>query len=387
LNLPFGRKRSQQKVGLLLSGEDEICIPGYVALDKVPEIVTACRSMATLIGSVTIHLMANTEKGDERIVNELSRMIDITPCPTMTRPNWMEYIVMNMLLYGRGNAVVLPHTRDGLLEWLEPIAPNRVSYQARGNNDYIILIDGRPYDHQDVLHFVYNPDKYFPWRGQGITASLTDLAKNLKQAATTKNAFFSRKWKPSVVIKVDADNEELATPAGRDKILKDYIDNSEAGKPWLIPAEQMDIVQVKPLSLADLAINDAVQIDKQAVAAIVQVPAYLVGAGTYNKDEYNQWIQGPVMALCKIIAAELTRKLILSPKWYLRMNVWSLMDFDLKSTSDVLLAGADRGFVNGDTWRDRVNLPPAGLTEYKVLENYIPYDLSGAQKKLTPADG
>lgn len=385
VRLPFGRRRNKQQVGLLLS-DDEICIPGYVPLDKVPEIVTACRSVASLIGSVTIHLMANTEKGDERIVNELSRMIDITPCPTMTRSNWMEYIVMTMLLYGRGNAVVLPHTRGGLLEWLEPIAPSRVTFRAQGASDYFILIDGKVYDPQDVLHFVYNPDKTYPWKGQGLTASLTDLAKNLTQAAATKNAFFSSKWKPSVIIKVDADNEQLSTPQGRDKILQDYIDNNEAGKPWLIPAEQMDIEQVKPLSLSDLAINDAVQIDKQAVAAIVQVPPYMVGAGSYNKDEYNQWIQRSVMALCKGIAAELTRKLILSPKWYLRMNVWSLLDFDLKATSDVLLAGSDRGFVNGDEWRDRVNLPPAGLTEYKVLENYIPYDLSGAQKKLTPAD-
>ena len=385
MRLPFWHRRNKQQVGLVIAGE-EICIPGYIPLDEVPEIVTACRRVATLIGSVTIHLMTNTEKGDERIVNELSRMIDITPCPTMTRSNWMEYIIMTMLLYGRGNAVVLPHTREGLLEWLEPIAPSRVTFQARGASDYIVLIDGKAYDPQDVLHFVYNPDKTYPWRGQGLTTSLTDLAKNLTQATATKNTFFSSKWKPSVVIKVDADNEKLSSQQGRDKILKDYIDNNEVGKPWVIPAEQMDVVQVKPLSLADLAINDAVQIDKKTVAAIVQVPPYMVGAGDYDKDEYNQWIQGPVMALCKSIAEELTRKLILSPKWYLRMNVWSLLDFDLKTTSDVLLAGSDRGFVNGDEWRDRVNLPPAGLTEYKILENYIPYGLSGSQKKLTPAD-
>lgn len=385
MRLPFWHRRNKQQVGLVIAGE-EICIPGYIPLDEVPEIVAGCRHVATLIGSVTIHLMTNTEKGDERIVNELSRMIDITPCPTMTRSNWMEYIIMTMLLYGRGNAVVLPHTREGLLEWLEPIAPSRVTFQARGASDYIVLIDGKAYDPQDVLHFVYNPDKTYPWRGQGLTTSLTDLAKNLTQATATKNTFFSSKWKPSVVIKVDADNEKLSSQQGRDKILKDYIDNNEVGKPWVIPAEQMDVVQVKPLSLADLAINDAVQIDKKTVAAIVQVPPYMVGAGDYDKDEYNQWIQGPVMALCKSIAEELTRKLILSPKWYLRMNVWSLLDFDLKTTSDVLLAGSDRGFVNGDEWRDRVNLPPAGLTEYKILENYIPYGLSGSQKKLTPAD-
>ena len=78
----------------------------------------------------------------------------------------------------------------------------------------------------------------------------------------------------------------------------------------------------------------------------------------------------------------MTRCLILSPKWYLQMNLWSLLDYDLAKMSQVLLAGADRGFVNGDEWRDRMHMAPAGLKEYKVLENYIPYDQSGNQGKL-----
>ena len=76
------------------------------------------------------------------------------------------------------------------------------------------------------------------------------------------------------------------------------------------------------------------------------------------------------------------RALIISPKWYLMLNYWSLLDYDLKSVSDIMLAGADRGYINGDEWRKRMNLAPAGLTEYKVLENYLPYDMSGNQKKL-----
>lgn len=32
--------------------------------------------------------------------------------------------------------------------------------------------------------------------------------------------------------------------------------------------------------------------------------------------------------------------------------------------------------------RDRMHLAPAGLKEYKVLENYIPVDMIGKQNKL-----
>ena len=86
------------------------------------------------------------------------------------------------------------------------------------------------------------------------------------------------------------------------------------------------------------------------------------------------------------IQQEMTRCLISNPDWYLFLNYWSLMDYDPQGMSEVLLAGADRGFVNGDEWRDRMHMTPAGLKEYKVLENYIPYSDSGKQKKLVNND-
>ena len=113
---------------------------------------------------------------------------------------------------------------------------------------------------------------------------------------------------------------------------------------------------------------------------------YIVGAGDYNKEAYNDFIQGKIMTLAKGIAAELTRKILISPSWYWELNVWSLMDYDLQTMSNVLLAGSDRGYVNGDEWRDRMHMNPAGLKEFKILENYLPYDMSGKQKKLIQED-
>lgn len=47
---------------------------------------------------------------------------------------------------------------------------------------------------------------------------------------------------------------------------------------------------------------------------------------------------------------------------------------------------ADRGYLNGDEVREDADRDPVGLTEYKVLENYIPYDMSGNQLKLAPKE-
>ena len=123
---PF--KKRSARIGLVLGGEgDGIKCPGYTSLDHCPEVMTAVRRIAELIGSMTIHLMANTEQGDIRITNELSRMIDITPMPNMTRSTWVQSFVKTMLLEGLGNSVVLPKTTEGYLRKLEPIAAQRVT--------------------------------------------------------------------------------------------------------------------------------------------------------------------------------------------------------------------------------------------------------------------
>lgn len=370
-------------VALWLKDEDILC-EGYTRLSDNPEIQTGCMRIAELIGSMTIKLMSNTEDGDIRIVNELSRKIDINPNGNMTRIQWMTAIVMNLLLYGEGNSIVIPHTYNGILQSLEPISASRVSFMPVGNSyrDYKVLIDGVARNPDDLLHFAYNPDQYYLWKGRGITFSLKDIAKNLKQAQRTENAFMSSKWKPSIIVKVDALTDEFSSPEGRQKLLDSYVKPATDGEPWLIPAEQFQVEQVRPLTLSDLAIKDTVELDKRTVAAVLGVPPYLLGIGEFKRDEWNNFIQGRLRPIVLTIQQEMTRGLILSPKWYLDFNVWSLMDYDMKSMSDILLSGSDRGFVNGDEWRTRMHLPPAGLKEYKVLENYLPYDMSGKQKKL-----
>jgi len=248
------------------------------------------------------------------------------------------------------------------------------------------LIDGNERDPNNLMHFAYNPDPTYLWKGQGVTVTLKDIANNLKQGQKTINAFMSSEFKPSIIVKVDALTDEFASPAGRQKLLESYAQPAQTGQPWLIPAEQFQVEQVRPLSLADLAINDTINLDKKAVAAVVGVPAFLLGVGEFKRDEWNSFVQTKVKAIAMNIQQEMTRCLISNPDWYLFLNYWSLMDYDPKGMSEVLLAGADRGFVNGDEWRDRMHMTPAGLKEYKVLENYLPYDMSGKQKKLIQDD-
>lgn len=378
-------RRSDEKKPDLIAvwlQDSDICCSGYTRLSDNPEIQTACLKIAQLAGSMTIRLMENTDDGDKRIRNELSRALDITPNGNMGRTNWMTANVMNMLLYGKGNAICVPHTYEGILRSMEPISAERVSFLYEGYRDYQVCIDGRARDPNNLMHFVYNPDETYLWKGKGVTVTLKDVAQNLKQGQKTENAFMSSEWKPSIIVKVDALTEEFSSPEGRQKLLDSYVKPARNGEPWLIPAEQFQVEQVKPLTLADLAIKDTMELDKKTVASVVGVPSFLLGVGEYNRDEWNTFVQSTVKYIAEIIGQEMTRCLIINPKWYVDLNYWSLIDYDLEAISRVLLAGADRGYVCGDEWRDKVHLSPAGLKEFKILENYIPADMSGNQKKL-----
>lgn len=377
----------KRSVGYVLGTDfDNLCSTGdYVSLDRCPEIMTACKKIAELIGSMTIHLMENTKSGDIRIINELSRKIDIDPVSTMTRSHWMQSIVMNMLLYGKGNAIVVPHTYKGIIQSLEPISAYRVDFLPKNGSYryYNVFIDGLQRNPEDLLHFTYNPDEVYLWKGKGITAVVKEIANNLKQARATEKAFMDSKWKPALIVKVDGMVDEFSTKEGRQKILDSYVKSSEMGEPWLVPGEQFQVEQVKPLNLNDLAINSTVELDKRTVAALLGVPAFVLGVGAYNQVEWNNFISTTIHAIAESIEQEMTRKLILNPKWYLKFNILSLMNYDLTTIASVYTQFGDRGWVNGNEARDRIGMSPVdGLDDYVRLENYLPNDQSALQKKV-----
>ena len=379
-------KKEVEKQILALIRDGSLECAGYTSLDQDPTILTACQVIASLVGLVSWHIMENTESGDRRIVNELSRKIDIDPNSYVTRADFYESIAMNMLLYGDGNAVVRPHTENGYLRDLEVVPMNRVIFTADNvqGYGYWIYIDGIRYDPRDLLHFRLHPDKDYPWKGNGIRVAIKDIAGNLKQAAHTEKAFMSSEYKPPLIVKVQAMGEEFQSPEGRKNIAQDYLKTSGNGEPWIIPAGEMDVTSVKPLTLADLAISDTVKLNKETAAAIVGVPSFLVGVGDFKKDEFNNFIQTTVRAIVNKIQQTMTKGVLLSPNWYIKGNVWALLDWDLQQITSVFTAMGDRGWVTGNEARDRINLEPReGLDELKVLENYIPASMSGNQSKLT----
>ena len=366
---------------------DTLTCQGYTSLAHNPEIAAGVDTIARLIGSMTIHLMENRDDGDVRIKNELSRKIDINPNSYTTREQFMHWIIRTLYLEGNGNAVVYPYTRAGILRDLNPVPPAMASFIPDGWG-YKVVINGREYDPDNVLHFVLDPDSYYPWLGTGYRVSLAEVANNLKQAATTQKGFMSSKWKPSIIVKVDALTDEFSSPEGRRKLLESYAMGGEAGEPWLIPAEQFAVEQVRPLTLSDLALDAMVTLDKRTVAAVLGIPPFVLGVGDFHREQWNNFVNTTIMPLARSIEQEMTKKLLFSPNWFFRFNSWSLYSY---SITELVSAGAemvDRMALRRNEWRGWLNLPPdPDMNELLALENYLPQDRLGDQGKLVQNGG
>ncbi len=376
-----------QKFMIGLAGSDTLSVPGYTRLIDSPDVLAAIGGLADIVSNATIQLMRNTADGDVRVRNQLSRFMDIAPWRNGSRKDLISWIVWTMLTSPCGSAFLLPHTAGGRLSDLEPM-PDAYAMSDDLGQTYYVMWRGRRYESDSVLHFKRWSDPMQPWRGVGLRVSLRDVTANLRQAAATKKGFMSDKWKPSVIVKVDSLAEEFADEAGRKRLIDEYIAGSAAGDPWVIPAELMEVQQVKPLSLNDLALKDSVELDKREIASIVGVTPYMVGVGSYSDAEHNHMIRTTAVTLANIICHELTRKLLISEDMYFTMSTRRLYSYTLKELAEVADAQYIRGLMDGNEARDWLGLSPReGLNELVILENYIPRGMIGDQKKLEQGGG
>ena len=361
---------------------DSLAVSGYSTLMHSPDVASAVQAIAAPVSNATIHLMKNTADGDVRVRGELGKFMDIHPYSLGTRQSFVDWIISTMLTIGDGNAYVLPVTSGGYLEDLIPMVGAHSVGSADGSS-YTVRWKGNTFFPDEVLHFVYRTDLSYPWRGRGVRIQLREVLQNLRQSAATTNSFLSDKWKPSVIVKVDAIADEFAGPKGRRKLLDEYIAGQAVGEPWVIPSDLMDVITVKPLSLSDLAINDSVVLDKRAVAAAFAVPPFLLGVGEYNQDSYNNFIRRTVIPVATGIAQELTKKLLVSPEMYFKFNTRKLYAYDYETLAKIGDDQYVRGIMTGNEVRDWLDMSPKkGLNELVMLENYIPAGMIGQQKKL-----
>lgn len=365
-----------------LSGKDELLPTGYTKLSKNEEIIKCANIIADLVSSMTIMLMANGENGDYRIKNELSKKMDIYPCQYMNRKNFIFKIVKDMVL--TGNSVVYPEVDGTFINNLIPLQADRTSFLEQ-DTSYRVRYGNSLFSPEEVLHFALIPKEDEPWKGEGYKATIVETVSTLIQANATKKGFLKSKWKPSIIISINSDIEDLQDREKREKILGSYVGSAEAGEPWLIPTGEIDVKTIQPLSLNDLAIQDSITLDKRAIASAFGIPPFMIGVGDFNKDAYNNFISTTIMSIATIIQQELTRKLLYSPDMYFKFNPKSLLQYNLSEKVAFVKEMVGGGMLNRNEGRAEFDYSPVdneGMNDYVVLENYIPVSKVGEQSKL-----
>lgn len=380
----FKRSKTSQQptVGvtyLSLESPGVLAGSGYHRLMDAPEVAAAVWLIADLISSMPIHLMENRKNGDVRIHDALARKIDVEPWSLGTRQTWIHWIVETELT--DGEAVVIPTTSGMTIDDLIP-APDATFRRYPGSPGYCVYYNGHEFDFGNVLHFRLRPDPQQPWRGIGPRVQLEKVANSIIQTAETKTAYMSSEYKPPIVISVNSDSP-LSDTKKRKAFVDAYLKRNNKDEPWILPADLMTVSQVKPLSLTDLAIKDGVELDRKTVASIFGIPGFLLGVGSFNKEEYNTFISRTILPICRGIEQELTQKLLFSENRYFRFNARSLYSYSLQELSQIALNNRNAGLMTGNEGRNWLDLPPLeGLDELVMLENFVPADRLGDQKKL-----
>lgn len=385
----FRKKTRADPVTIWLNGSDArdiLCPSGYTPLSKNEEIRRCTHKIADLVSNMTIMLMQNSTNGDLRIKNNLSKKIDIYPNSNMIRKNFIYKIVTDMIL--TGNAVVLPKIKNNLIDDLQILNIDRVSFEDDGEG-YKIRYGTTIFYPDELLHFVLIPDDDYFYKGQGYTLAIKETVLNLLQANATKTGFLKSKWKPSMIMSINADVEELQDPEKRNKILGSYTKTTEVGEPWIIPAGEIDIKTIQPLTLQDLAIQDSITLDTKKIASAFGIPAFMVGIGEFKKEEYNNYISTVIMSFAQLIQQELSKKLLYDPTMYFKFSPRSLMQYDLGEKTTYVKEMVSGGMLNRNEGRNEFDYSPVdneGMSEYIVLENYIPVAKVGEQNKLKGGD-
>lgn len=386
--MPHSKKKQQRSansaLGVWFIGGGSELPAGYHCLLDSPEISACINRIAAIISSATIYLMENTNKGDVRVHDDLARFVDVEPWPNMaTRQSWVNWIVTTLLGEGDGEAFVLPRTTGGKFTALEPM-PGAVSIDNPAGG-YFVQWRGYTYAPDEVLHFRLYADPDRPWKGRGVRVQANRLAASLSTTSQLKDMLNSPDYKPPLIVAVNSDNA-FSNEAERENFREKYLSDSKDGKPWILPADLVKIEQLKPMSLTDLAIKDTVEIDKKTATAIFGVPGFTLGIGNFSEAEHNHCVRTVYIPICQGIEQEMTLKLLASPRRYFKISRRRLYAYDLKDLINMDLAMADRGYLNGDEVRADMDLDPVGLTERTRLENYIPTDMAGNQKKLIQED-
>lgn len=345
-------------------------------LAKSPELLAGINIIAGLLGSLTVQVWAETENGSERVKNGLSYLLDIEPSPNVTRFEWVKQVVTTMYL--DGICLVAPTTdkRSGLLKDLKILTNYSEFSDEQGRR--LIKTEEATYVFDELIKFSLTGAKLLDVLKQPLT--------NLAVARKAKERFFKSSAAPNRVVYMDLDVSGLNERDDKNlDIFKDSIEYSvENGLPMFMEKNFAEVKDLNAVKYAEVGLDDAIADDVRQIAGIIGVPSFFLGVGSFDRAQYNLFITTTFLAIVRMFEQSLSR-VLLSPKFYVKYDTKKLLNISPLEQAQFVVTLVNNALATGNEGRSVLGMSPVddpGMNEFRTLENYIPVDKAGAQKKL-----
>lgn len=336
------------------------------------EFERAIETIGSLLGSLTLQVWQTKAGGaKERLRNAKSYWLDIEPMPGMTRLEWTKKVVRTM--YEKGVCFVSVESFGG-------------NEQLKILEDFFVQSDGTVKSYKTNEVYKLEELLRFSVGTRPAAEALKQTNENLRMAAALKARFLKNSFMPSLVVKVDVDMSALTQENDqRLKNLQKVISRAvETGQPMIFEQGFVEIQELKGRTYEELGLNLALKDEQMKVAAFFGVPAFLVGAGNFNREEYNLFIKTTFMTIVRMFEQQLSR-VFASDEIYVKYNTERLLSIDLREQMIFVSDCLGQGIITPNEARQKLGLTPSdskGMDEFRILENYVPVAKLGDQAKL-----
>lgn len=335
------------------------------------EFERAVETIGGLLGALTLQVWQSKGNTKERLKNAKSYWLDIEPVRGVTRLEWTKKVVRTM--YERGVCFVSVET-------------DSAGNQLKILDDALVQTDGTVRCYKQNVVYKATDLLRFSVGTKPALEALKQTNDNLRMAAALKARFLKNSFMPKMVVKVDVDMSALTDENDkRLKVLQNVIArSSESGQPIVFEQGFAEIQELKGRTYDELGLDVALKDEQLKVAAFFGLPAFLVGAGSFDREEYNLFIKTTFMTLVRMFEQQLSR-VFASKDVYVKYNTERLLSIDLSEQMSFVSECLAQGIMTPNEARQKLGLTPSeakGMNDFRILENYVPVSQLGDQAKL-----
>ena len=330
--------------------------------ENLATVVAVVNAVSAGIASLPARVYRSEGNGRvEAPTHPVSRIIR-SPNRWQTWPDWAEFTVAQMLLWGNALSVV---ERDGAGRpvALNPIPWGGVGVELLASGRLVYTADGLRYLDTDVLHLKDRQD------GPHVGRSRISRAPATIDSALGLQEFSGSVWQNAATPSLAIGLPPNITPAGRQRIDAFYAERNTGAHNARKILYTDTGVEVKALSVSpeDAEVLASRKFSVIELCRLFNVPPPIVQSyenNTFtNASQANLWFASNTLApIARKLEAEFSRSVFADPAFHIEIDLSGLLrgDYATRWTANVAAVGA--GILTADEVREQEGYGPRATT-------------------------